>query len=33
MGYTQAQQKAINANKLKNAVANMFGGSQTLAFA
>ena len=27
------EQKAINANKLKNAVANMFGGSQTLAFA
>ena len=27
------EHKAINANKLKNAVANMFGGNQTLAFA
>lgn len=33
VGGTRYEQKAINANKIKNAFANMFGGSQAYAFA
>ena len=31
--WSRHDQKKINANKVKNAVANMFGGNQALAFA
>ena len=31
--WSRHDHKKINANKVKNAVANMFGGNQALAFA
>jgi len=33
VGGTRHEQKAINANKVKNAFANMFGGNQAYAMA